>query len=384
MILKNRLWLVYLSGFLMAVHFASVSYLNSSLLKQFVSNNTLSVLYIVGSIFGIVFLLMGPFLLRKYGSIFTFLFFISLEILAVFGLGSIGLAYLVILFFIIHIAADPVLFLCFDVNLEQEIKSENTTGSKRSASLMISNIAWVLSPLALIFLINQSSFSKVYFLSGLALILLFLIVAIFFKNTKKATATTSNIFTIIKSLPSGGDRARIIGVQFILNLFFSWMVIYLPLLLNKKVGLGWDKIGIIFMVMLLPFVLFELPAGILSDKKTGEKELLGVGFAIMFLSTLAIPMIQSATLIVWALLLFITRIGASVVEASSESYFFKQVKEGDTGLISLFRLTRPLSYIISPLLAIPVIYFFSYSTSFYFLAFFTLLGLFFIPKVDTK
>ena len=368
----------------MAVHFASVSYINSSLLGQFVGNNTLSILYILGSALGVVSLIMAPFLLRKFGSIFVFLFFVALEILAVFGLGSISLAYLVVLFFIIHMAADPMLYLCLDVNLEQEIKTEGTTGIKRGASLVISNIAWVLSPLALIFLINQSSFNKVYFLSGLALIPLFIIIILFFKNTKKATVTDSNIFTAIKSLCKGGDKARIVGVQFILNFFFSWMVIYLPLLLNKEMGLGWDKIGMIFIVMLLPFVIFELPAGILSDKKLGEKELLATGFVIMFLSTLAIPMIQSPTLIVWMLILFITRIGASLVEASSESYFFKQVKEEDTGLISLFRLTRPLSYVISPIFALPVVFLFSYSTSFYFLAFFTLLGLFFVPKVDTR
>jgi lipopolysaccharide export LptBFGC system permease protein LptF len=86
----------------------------------------------------------------------------------------------------------------------------------------------------------------------------------------------------------------------------------------------------------------------------------------------------------WALVLFATRIGASIVEVSNESYFFKHVKENDTALISLIRIARPLSFIVAPLFALPVIYFTSYSSSFYFLAFFVLLGLFFIPKVDTR
>jgi MFS family permease len=124
--------------------------------------------------------------------------------------------------------------------------------------------------------------------------------------------------------------------------------------------------------------------GILSDRKIGEKEFLITGLIIMFIATLFIPMINTPLFLTWALVLFATRIGASLVEVSSESYFFKQVKEEDTGLISLFRLTRPLAYVISPLFALPVIYFFSYSVSFYFLSFFVLLGLFFIPKVDTK
>jgi MFS family permease len=381
---NKKLGLVYLSGFLLAVHFASVSYINSSLLKQFVGDNTLSFLYILGSLFGVFFLLLAPFLLRKYGSIFVFLFFVTLEILAVFGMGSIGLASLVVLFFIIHLSADSILYLCLDVNLEQEIKTEGQTGSKRGISLTVSNIAWVLSPLALVFLVNQNSFNKVYFLSGLALIPLFLIVILFFKNTKKADTVTSNIPLAVRSLWKGGDRARIIGVQFILNFFYSWMVIYLPLLLSKEIGFGWDKIGLIFVIMLLPFVLFELPAGFLADKKFGEKEFLIIGLVLMSLATAVIPMLQSKVFIAWALLLFITRVGASIVEASSESYFFKHVKEEDTGLISLFRMTRPLAYVLSPLFALPIIFLSSYSTSFYFLAGFVLLGLFFVPKVDTR
>lgn len=384
MILKNRLWLVYLSGFLMAVHFASVSYINSSLLKQFVGNNTLSLLYITGSVLGVVFLFLAPFLLRKYGSIFIFLFFITLEILAVWGMGSADVASLVIPLFLVQIAAASTLYLCLDVNLEQEIKKEGTTGSKRGVLLFVSNIAWVLSPLALTLLIIQNNFSKVYFLSGLALVPLFLLVALFFKNTKRADVKDSNILFTLVSLWKGGDKARIIGVQFVLNFFYAWMVIYLPLLLSREIGFGWDKIGLIFTIMLLPFLLFELPAGILSDKKIGEKEFITFGFIIMFLSTFIIPVLAAPIFWIWAIILFFTRIGASLVEISSESYFFKHVGEEDTGLISLFRMARPLSYVIAPLFALPVIYFFSYSTSFYFLAFFTLLGLFFIPKVDTK
>jgi len=368
----------------MAVHFALVTYVNSSLLKQFVSNNYLNVLYIIGSVLGVAFLFLTPFLLRKFGSVSVFLFFIALEILAVLGMGSINTTLVIIFLFLIHIAADSTLYFCLDINLEQEIKVEGTTGSKRGVLLTISNIAWVLSPLALVFIVIQNNFDKAYLLSGLALVPLFILVSLFFKNTKQAKIKTANIFTITHSLWRGGDKARIIIIQFILNFFYAWMVIYLPLLLSKEIGFGWDKIGFIFMIMLLPFLLFELPAGFLADKKFGEKEILAIGFVIMFMATMTIPMLSVPSFWLWAIILFATRTGASLIEISSESYFFKHVKEEDTGIISLFRTVRPLSYIIAPIFALPVIYFFSYSTSFYFLAFFILFGLFFIPKVDTK
>ncbi len=368
----------------MAIHFALITYVDSSLLKKFVEDNTLSILYAAGSLLGVFSLFLTPFLFRKYGSIPVFLSFIALGALAIFGMGSFNTAILIVILFLIHIAVGPMLYFCLDISMEQETKIEGTTGSKRGILLTFSNLAWVISPLALSFLMIQNSFSKVYFLSGIILIPLFFLVGIFFKNTKKATGTDSDIFLAIRSLQKGGDKARITGVQFMLNFFYAWMIIYMPLLLSKEMGFGWDKIGMIFTIMLLPFVILELPVGFLADKKFGEREILIAGFIIMSLATFIIPIISAPAFWIWAAVLFATRIGASLIEISSESYFFKHVKADDTGAISLFRIVRPLSYVIAPLLALPIIYFFSYSTSFYFLAFFTLLGLFFIPKVDTK
>ena len=122
----------------------------------------------------------------------------------------------------------------------------------------------------------------------------------------------------------------------------------------------------------------------MSDKKFGEKEFLILGFIIMALATLMIPLLQSKIFWLWAIVLFATRVGASTVEVASESYFFKHVKEDNTGLISLFRMGRPLSLIIAPLVALPIMGFLSYSASFYFLSIITISGLLFIPKKDTR
>jgi hypothetical protein len=382
--LNKRTKAVYWGGFLLSVHYALIAYVNSSLLRQFVGNNALDVLYIVGSILGITFLSLAPFFLRRYGSLITFLFFVALEMLAIFGLGVANSRALVIALFIIYLSADAILYFCLDVNLEQETKTEGATGGKRGAFLSIQNIAWVLSPLALTFLMTQNTFGGIYLLSGTALIPLFIIAILFFRNIKETGMVNSRIIPTLRVLQKGGDQARIIGVQFMLNFFYSWMMIYLPLLLNQEMGFSWAKIGFLFTIMLLPFLLVELPAGILSDKKYGEKEILIIGFLIMFLSTIIIPTLTTTSFIIWSIVLFATRIGASLVEVGSETYFFKHVKEENTGLISLFRMTRPFSFVIVPLVALVVVHFFSYSASFFFLAIFTLSGLLFIPKVDTK
>lgn len=381
---QKKIWLTRFGGFFMALHFALIAYVNSSFISNFVNLTTINILYIIGSILSIVSLLFAPTLIRKYGSVITFLFFITIAILSVLGIATISIKNFVIILFLIHIASGSILYFYFDLNIEQETKDENKTGENRGFFLTASNLAWVLSPLAMVFLMSGTNFSKIYLLSGIALIPVFLLVSNYFKDTKKANKIAGNTLATFISLKLHDDKTRILFIQFILNFFYSWMVIYMPLLLNKEIGFNWDTIGYIFIIMLLPFILLQLPTGILSDKKIGEREILIFGFLIMIISTIFIPSIKQANFWIWAIILFLTRVGASIVEIGAESYFFKHIKEENTGIVSLFRISRPLSYVIAPLIALPIVNYFSYSTSFYFLAIFTITGLLFIPKIDTK
>jgi len=75
-------------------------------------------------------------------------------------------------------------------------------------------------------------------------------------------------------------------------------------------GFGWENIGLIFTIMLVPFVLVDFPLGRLSDK-IGEKKLLITGFLITILFTLIIPFISAPLVWIWAIILFGTRLGAA-------------------------------------------------------------------------
>jgi MFS family permease len=127
--------------------------------------------------------------------------------------------------------------------------------------------------------------------------------------------------------------------------------------------------------MLLPFILIEIPAGKIADRWIGEKELLLAGFIIMALSTMVIPFIGTASFILWTTILFVTRIGASLVEIMTESYFFKHVKGDDANIISFFRMTRPLAYIAGPIAAIIALQFFPFQYIFLVLGIIMFLGL---------
>ena len=380
---KNKLLLVYLCAFLFTIHYASVIYINSSLLKQLVSDRSISLLYMLGAIGSILTLILVPLLFKKLGNKITFLLFIVIEMFAVFGIGSNTLALAIAAFFIMHQAIESILYFCLDVALEEETRIEGTTGGIRGVFFTVQNIAFVFSPLVLTFLVSRETFSQVYFLSGLSLLIMFFVIALFFKNIRFHNNKNSHILVALNALRVGGDRAKIIACQFILNLFYAWMVIYMPLVLSTEAGFSWAQIGVILSIMLLPFLLIQLPAGFLADKKFGEKEILIIGFGIMAIFTFLVPIVKSQDFWLWALLLFATRVGASLVEIGSETYFFKHVKADDIGIISIFRMLRPISYLLVPLITFPIISIWSYSQSFTFLAIIVAFGLLFLPKKDT-
>ncbi|MEK9201838.1 MAG: MFS transporter, partial [Patescibacteria group bacterium] len=129
-----------------------------------------------------------------------------------------------------------------------------------------------------------------------------------------------------------------------------WMVIYTPIYLSLYIGFTWDKLGLLFTFMLLPFLLFELPLGKIADKFIGEKEILVAGLVVTALATSLISYLTTPSFILWAIILFLTRIGASAVEIMTEMYFFKHVNAVNFDTISIFRMARPISFIITPLI----------------------------------
>ena len=98
---------------------------------------------------------------------------------------------------------------------------------------------------------------------------------------------TSSIRAVFNKMLHRKDIMRVYYASLMLELFYCVMSIYTPLYL-LSIGLTWTEIGKIITVMLIPFVLIQIPLGIIADKKTGEQEWLIIGFIIISFSTAAI------------------------------------------------------------------------------------------------
>jgi len=86
-------------------------------------------------------------------------------------------------------------------------------------------------------------------------------------------------------------------------------------------------------------------------------------------------MLTAPVFLTWTLVLFITRIGASLIEISSESYFFKQIDSTDTNIISFFRNARSVAYILAAIIASATLMFLDFRFIFLVLGIIVLCGL---------
>ena len=348
---KNPFLIIYIATFLAAFHVFMMTYINSSYLSQFISEKGVGLLFAIGSLASIAALIVTPIILRVFGNYVTIIALTILEMLVLLGMAFIKEASIVIPLFIAHWVIFQMMFINMDVFFESSQKQESDTGSKRGILLTIINSALIISILVVGFILEDSQFWRVYLTSVGILIPFLILVLIKFRKFKDPIYETPQIFNTIKKVRKSKPIKNIFISQFFLKFFYSWMVVYMPIYLHDHIGFDWPTISIIFTIMLLPFILFEIPAGRIADKWCGEKELLSAGFIVTALFTMVIPFILIPSFIIWTAILFMTRVGASVVEISTESYFFKHVEGNDADIISFFRMARPLAYIAGPIVA---------------------------------
>jgi len=382
--------LAYLSGFFLTVHMAFPSYFNSQFLGQYLNDRSVGFVYIIASLITIIGIIYTPKMIRQLGIRRTMVWLSIADAAAIFPLAFIKSPAWAIAFFIIYYALGLVVRYVLDIYLEK-ISDERTEGGIHGIFMTFVNLAWLVSPFLAGQLITDRGYSLVFLVAAMMLLPLIYIAGYQFKEEEShRQIATPRIREALKKLWKGESlQARnvrnILMTDFLLNFFYAVMVIYMALYLTQTIGLGKVAIGAVFTIMLIPFVVFELPLGKIADKWLGEKEILTAGFILMGLATAVIPFITTKTLWVWALILFLTRTGAASVEIMKETYLFKKITDRDTDILSISRNMQPVTYIIGPLLVSVFISFFAFKFVFLTLGIIMLFGIKYSLAIkDTK
>ena len=379
---------LYAAIVFLSLHWALVVYINSSFLDQYVSNTTIGTLYAVSAILTIAVFMSMSKILSRAGKHTVVLALSLLEVLVMLGMAFAESANAVIVFFVIHQTIVPLIFFNMDIYMEELIgEKESNTGSKRGLLLAIISAGYAATALAAGYLLGdgEPQFTYVYIGSALLMLPFIIIMMTQFSSSKHKESQVNFSHKALSEFWKKKDLRNVFGAHFLLQVFFAWTVIYSPLYLATVIGLNWVQIGQILFFGLLAYVIFEYPIGIMADKWLGEKELMSLGFLIVAVSISWFLFIQEASIIPWMLVMFLSRVGASLIEVTTESYFFKHTKGNDIDMISFFRATRPISYIVGAGLGSLMLYFFDFNIMFLGLSALMIIGFFFAMALhDTK
>ena len=355
---KSLMLLIYLASFLYSFHYGLPLYIDSSFIGQFLSSKEgAGIIFAIAAVFTTIFTYLFPRLLCRIGSYRSTLITMGLEVVVLVSLAFASNPFVVIPLFIFYLVLTNLIFLNLDIFVES-FSDDARTGGIRGIFMTVLNIAIVVAPLIAGFMLTDHDFWKIYLSAAAVMFLGFIIIAKNFRDHPTPACVVATPADTWRTINKNNDLRSIIYLHFLLAFFYAWMVIYTPVYLNQTVGIPMGTIlGVIIPIALIPFIIFEVILGKIADKWLDERELLIVGFILMAISTGILSFITSISVVVWAVALFVTRTGASVVEVMAESYFYKHVGPGDVPLISFMRTIRAAAYVVCPIIGSLVLWY---------------------------
>lgn len=373
---------MYIVSFFFALHIALSAYVNSTFLTGIISEKYVGALYTISYIIALLMITKSSGILKHFGNKKLIVWLLLINMASLVGLITSPSKYVIASSFIAFTSTNSLIFLCLDIFIEQ-FEDKCKIGKSRGFYLTITNIAWMLSPLVTSFLITkEGGYKAIYLLAFISTIIMTISLVFSVKTFKDTAYKKAPFLEAYRYLKTNHHMMAITIINFLLQFFFAWMVVYTPIYLYNHIGLNWEQLGIIFTMMLAPFVILGLPLGILIDKYHVKKRtLLAIGIIIMSISTGIITFLTTKNILIWGIVLFMTRVGASITETTGEIYFFTHVKEEEAYLLSIYRDMTPVAYIIAPMLATLVFLYIPFKYLFIILALLLLAGLNYIPKL---
>ncbi len=374
---------IFILSFLYSLQYGLIIFLNSSYLDELgFTDQGVGMISALGYAVALALMLLVPFALRMFGD----------RHLLVMGFVAAGA-----LFFAVAVSTIPLvsalllsaaiglsvsLYVLIDIFLATVSGDIHKTGGRRGMYVTLVNGGLAAAQILLIVLLANGAFSFVYLVGSLMLFALAIISGRLLREFQDAEYERPDWPAVFRKVSASKDLQSIFCVQFLLQIFYSVMVVYVPLYLHEYIGMPLEHMAIVFAVMLIPFLVLEIPVGRLEDSAWGEQEVLLTGFVLSAIAVAALALITATSVWVWALALFGTRVGAALLDIGSEAYFFKHVHGGDSGEVSAYRMLRPIAYIIGPLLG--VLFLFAFPLQYLFIALGVVMLLGLLPSLWLK
>jgi MFS family permease len=346
---ENRLKISSFVAFLMGFSQAVVAVIMSSYFQAASGTENVGFFYGFAYLIFLVILLNLHKLVRILGKSNIFYFSLVVKIIAILFLAMNAPSRTGELLLVLYMIMGSIEWVALDVIIEG-FSVDSKSGRIRGLHLTIANAGYLFGPFVASYFMGNIGFQAIFIFALIFNSFVMIFALIGFRNVNHRFEQKLKVIDILRKAFARKDIMRIYYISFVLEFFYTLMVIYTPIYL-RNLGYSWESIGVIFTAMLVPFVILQYPAGFLADKKMGEKEMLIFSIFLMGISTIAIYYIGSATVMIWAVALFVTRIGAALIEILRDSYFYKRIDAYDVDMIHFFRTSVPTATIAASILS---------------------------------
>lgn len=334
---------------------AFVIYTLSTYFSRVTGNDNVGIFYLIAYSGVLVSLFYLQPLIRAMGKARMLYLTLCITILASAFLASLEVSWASIAIILLFMIATNVTWTALDILLESYSR-DSMSGRIRGLYLTIMNAGLIFAPFFSMNVLDQFGFSGIFFTVLIGYTCVFIIALIGFRNDNRVFQGRLKLRETFRKMIRTKDLMRIYHISFSMEFFYAMMIVYTPLFL-RSIGFSYQEIGILFTIMLLPFVFLQYPLGVLADRRFGEKELLLGCIGIAGIATLWIGLVDSTSLLVWGVLLFMTRVGIAGIEVLRDSFFYKQIDGNDMDVIAFFRTARPIANIFGALISAIFLFF---------------------------
>lgn len=370
---KNKVRLVSLVSFLLGFLDAFFIYILSTYFSVISESDSVGIFYFVSYSVVLFCLFFLQPLIRRIGQAHALYLALGLSAIAAVVLSVTSLPFLAIGAALLLIVSTNVTWVALDILLEG-FSQDKVSGSIRGLYLTIMNAGLLAAPFLSLKTLDRFDYGGVFLGLVVGYVIVFIVALLSFRTDNRVAQQKLRFGSTLRILWKKRDLLRIYHVSFALEAFYALMIVYTPIYL-RSLGFSWDDIGILFTIMLIPFVVLQYPLGILADRYFGEKEMLIGSIAIAAAATLAIPFLGAASLAAWGVTLFMTRVGVAGIEILRDAYFYKQIDGNDMNIIAFFRTARPLANMVAAVLSVVIFWFFPVGSIFFMVAAFLLFSL---------
>ena len=225
---SSKIKRMYVLSFIFALHISISAYISSVFLTEIIKEDFVGILYTIASLLTLILFTKSSSILKNIGNKRLTVIFLIINMISLVGLITSDNPYIIGSSFVLFTTTNTLIYFCIDIFIEH-FGNPETVGKTRGLYLTILNIAWMVSPLISVFLITKEGGYKSIFILAFIMVLIMTIGLLFSVRTfKDKTYTKTPFLETFKYLRKNKHIFAIMLINFLLQFFFAWMIVYTP------------------------------------------------------------------------------------------------------------------------------------------------------------